>query len=625
MSELDELKRLLFGAEKQALDTIMNRVERRETRAVDVADILPEAIHQSHQRGCDLADSLKAPVTECLREAIREDPQSYGDALYPVMGPAIRKSITQALRTLAQQINEAVEQSLTPKGLKWRFHAWRAGVPFGEFVMQKTLLYRVEQAYLISRDNGLLVSHVHHEEARIKDSDAVSAMFTAIQDFVKESFSPDRTGRLESADMGEFTLWAVHGPHALLVCVIRGVPPRALRGELSAVLERIHFRHGDALKAYAGDTGSLAGVDEELAACLRFEARQRDDRPERKVPLPLLILLTLAGAALVYVSSAQWLLSRKAAELGAALESTPGFYVAGVEPADGRLVVHGLRDPIAPSVAAVAESIGVSAQEVSSAMRPFQSLEPEILTERAARVFGRPDGVVFSMHDSTLVVAGPAPVEWQQTVRSGVAAVGGITGVEFRPSADDRIRITREFLRPPGSVRIEGGDDGVSLSGSAPSEWVDEAAARLAAAELPWLVDTSELVGADRERPAPDVAELNGSSFFFTNGTRMTEDGAAALAEFADRLAALRERAAREDLSVVVTLTGFTDGVGDQAINEALADRRTQIVEAAILDAGHAPEALKTRRETAGGEGVADPALRRVTAQVELVEPPIAQ
>ncbi len=577
MSELDELKRLLFGAEKQALDTIMNRVERRETRAVDVADILPEAIHQSHQRGCDLADSLKAPVTECLREAIREDPQSYGDALYPVMGPAIRKSITQALRTLAQQINEAVEQSLTPKGLKWRFHAWRAGVPFGEFVMQKTLLYRVEQAYLISRDNGLLVSHVHHEAARIKDSDAVSAMFTAIQDFVKESFSPDRTGRLESADMGEFTLWAVHGPHALLVCVIRGVPPRALRGELSAVLERIHFRHGDALKAYAGDTGSLAGVDEELAACLRFEARQRDDRPERKVPLPLLILLTLAGAALVYVSSAQWLLSRKAAELGAALESTPGFYVAGVEPADGRLVVHGLRDPIAPSVAAVAESIGVSAQEVSSAMRPFQSLEPEILTERAARVFGRPDGVVFSMHDSTLVVAGPAPVEWQQTVRSGVAAVGGITGVEFRPSADDRIRINRELL------------------------------------------------AADREGLAADVAALNGSSFFFTDGTRMTEDGTAALAEFADRLAALRERAAREDLSVVVTLTGFTDGVGDQAINEALADRRTQIVEAAILDAGHAPEALTTRRETAGGEGVADPALRRVTAQVELVEPPIAQ
>jgi hypothetical protein len=111
-----------------------------------------------------------------------------------------------ALRTLAQQINEAVEQSLTPRGLVWRMQAWRAGVPFGDFVLQKTLLYRIEQAYLISRENGLLIGHAQHEVARIKDSDAVSAMFTAIQDFVKESFSPDRTGRLETADMGEFTL-----------------------------------------------------------------------------------------------------------------------------------------------------------------------------------------------------------------------------------------------------------------------------------------------------------------------------------------------------------------------------------------------------------------------------------
>ena len=248
MNDLDQLKELLFGAEKEALDSIAERVERREVRTIDVADILPEAIHQSHKKDSELVESLTEPVGECLQRAFRDDPQTYGDALYPVMGPAIRKSIMHALRTFTQQINEAVEHSISPKGLRWRWQASRAGVPFGEYLLQKTLQFRVEQAYLISRENGLLVGHVHHERSKIKDSDAVSAMFTAIQDFVKESFSPDRTGRLESADMGDFTLWAVHGPHAVLVCVIRGVPPNCLRAEWSAFLERLHCGYGEAIR-----------------------------------------------------------------------------------------------------------------------------------------------------------------------------------------------------------------------------------------------------------------------------------------------------------------------------------------------------------------------------------------
>ena len=195
MSDLEQLKELLFGAEKQALDSIAARVERPEVRTTDVADVLPEAIHQSHRKNGELVESLTEPVGECLQQAFQDDPQTYGDALYPVMGPAIRKAIMHALRNFGQQINTAVEHSISPRGLKWRWQASRAGVPFGEYLLQQTLQYRVEQAYLISRENGLLIGHVHHEAAKIKDSDAVSAMVTAIQDFVKESFSPDRPGR----------------------------------------------------------------------------------------------------------------------------------------------------------------------------------------------------------------------------------------------------------------------------------------------------------------------------------------------------------------------------------------------------------------------------------------------
>ena len=41
MNDFDKLKKLLFGAEKEALDSISERVERAETRTVDVSDVLP--------------------------------------------------------------------------------------------------------------------------------------------------------------------------------------------------------------------------------------------------------------------------------------------------------------------------------------------------------------------------------------------------------------------------------------------------------------------------------------------------------------------------------------------------------------------------------------------------------
>ncbi len=438
MSDLEKLKDLLFGAEKQVLDSISERVESRELRSADVADILPESVSTSHRKGGELVESLRAPVGQCLQQEFRSDPQAYGDALYPVMGPAIRKSIMHALRTFTQQINEALEQSLTPKGLSWRVQAWRAGVPFGDFVVQKTLLYRVEQAYLISRENGLLVGHAQHEAARIKDSDAVSAMFTAIQDFVKESFSPDRTGRLESADMGEFTLWAVHGPHALLVCVIRGVPPRSLRADLSAILERIHFRYGDAIRTYSGNTATVPDVEEELAACLRLEAKQQTGSARKGLSWPLLVILFLIAGAIGYFAVTGWLHAQQVAKLDAALAETPGLYVTNIGWNRQKILVSGLRDPLAPTVAAVAAANGLSDVEIVADMQAFQSLDPALLVRRAANRFGLPEGVSFTVEGSRLIVSGPAPDDWREEVALAYKTLAGIDDVEFTMSPQEK-------------------------------------------------------------------------------------------------------------------------------------------------------------------------------------------
>ena len=527
MSDLEQLKELLFGAEKQALDSIAERVERREVRTADVADVLPEAIYQSHRKDRELVDSLSEPVGECLQQAFHDDPQTYGDALYPVMGPAIRKSITHALRNFAQQINTAVEHSISPRGLKWRWQASRAGVPFGEFLLQKTLQYRVEQAYLISRENGLLISHVHHESAKIKDSDAVSAMFTAIQDFVKESFSPDRTGRLESADMGEFTLWAVHGPHALLVCVIRGVPPKKLRGDLSAILERLHFRFGDAIREYKGDTSTVPDVDQDLQRCLRFEAQHEPEDGGRS-PLFWVVLLGIIGlAAVAFFAYQKFLIDRQIEILSAALEAEPGIHITDIQHDDGTIVLRGLRDPLSATVIDVATRIGIDADTLDTSLQPFQSLEPAIIETRVEQMFGDGADVTFSVTDESLTVSGEASMAWR---REFMAEAGQIAGIR--------------------------------------------------------TIDTSGLDDTTLAELRSRVVELDNRSFRFTDGTQFAEDDVDALRQHAVALAELSSDAKTAGYALNVTVIGATDAIGSTTTNLPLAERRAQAVAEVLIEAG---------------------------------------
>ena len=546
MSDLEQLKELLFGAEKQALDSIAARVERREVRTTDVADVLPEAIYQSHRQNDDLVESLTEPVGECLQQAFRDDPQTYGDALYPVMGPAIRKSIMHALRSFGQQINTAVEHSFSPRGLKWRWQAWRAGVPFGEYLLQRTLQFRVEQAYLISRENGLLIGHVHHEASKIKDSDAVSAMFTAIQDFVKESFSPDRTGRLESADMGDFTLWAVHGPHALLVCVIRGVPPKRLRGDLSAILERLHFRYGDAIRDYKGDTSTVPEVENDLVRCLRFEAHLE---PESKNHKPLFWLIGLALlAALAFFGYRGWLAERQLEQFSAALQATPGIHLTEISRDDGIVKVRGLRDPLAASIAEVASDLDIPIDTVAADMRPFQSLEPALIEARARQMFGTVDTVQFRLDDDVLVVTGSAGPDWLNDVRLRYAQLAGVSAIDTRGVANSAV-------------------DGL------------------------------------RQR----VAELDNKAFFFDEGVEFVAGHREALLAHADALAGLNESAQRSGFELLVTVSGATDSIGTIESNRLLARQRAAVLGAVLADAGLAVADIETRvpttaDETASGE-----------------------
>jgi OOP family OmpA-OmpF porin len=75
------------------------------------------------------------------------------------MGPAIRKSISETMQQMLENLNQLLEESLSPKSLRWRFDAWRTGRSYSELVLLNTLEFSVEQVFLIHRKTSLLIHH----------------------------------------------------------------------------------------------------------------------------------------------------------------------------------------------------------------------------------------------------------------------------------------------------------------------------------------------------------------------------------------------------------------------------------------------------------------------------------
>lgn len=347
--ELAQLRGLLRLPEQGALEALQQRLDDPQLRAQELARVLPAALHRGAESGPGLSEALQQPVELAIRRTVKRDTQMFADALYPVIGPAIRRSISEALRALLQNLNRTLDQSFSLKGLSWRFEAWRTGVPFHQIVLRNTLIYRVEQVFLIHRDSGLLIQHLARADVETQDADAVSAMLTAIEDFVKDSFTGrngDSGEGLDTVDLGDYTLWLVHGPKALLACAIRGMPPTQLRGDFQEVLERVHRLYGAELEGFADTQAPLDAVRPPLEDCL--VSQSKDDR-RRLISWPLILGLLLLAGGLAWLAYQAGQERDRQERLAAALAAEPGIRTLQVDRSGGRLQVRGLRDPRAPT------------------------------------------------------------------------------------------------------------------------------------------------------------------------------------------------------------------------------------------------------------------------------------
>lgn len=434
--QLEQLRRLILRPEQDQLREILRRLDDSNQQTREVADVLPAAIRHSKSGGPDLEKALAPTLEQATYRAIRKDRKAFADALFPVMGPAIRKAISEALRGLVQSLNQALEHSLSWKGLKWRLEALRTGRSFAEIVLSKTLVYRVEQIFLIHRESGLLLLHLVAPEVDAQDADMVSGMLTAIQDFVRDGFRVEGEESLQTMEVGDLNVWVEQGPLAGLAAVIRGNAPVEFRQKMRETIEVTHLEMQSELADFEGDSSDFEKMRPTVEECLESQAVEEKKKTSPLLWVFVVLLLVVVGWWLV----ADWRSERALSAYVAALERETGIIVTRIDEGDEGVIVRGLRDPLAADPSEILEGLNLNHFHIRSSFRPFFSLHEAFVIERARKVLRPPPTVALEITDGILYASGAADPKWIHRSRQVAMALPGVVqytddGLESRDAA----------------------------------------------------------------------------------------------------------------------------------------------------------------------------------------------
>ena len=234
----------------------------------------------------------------------------------------------------------------------------------------------------------------------------VSAMLTAIQDFVHDSFATPKDDELDTLQVGELTVWIERGPLAVLAAVIRGNAPQDLRLVLQQTLERIHLQFGQAMSRVSGGRIAFRGHCAAPRRLSRGPLRYWTRRNHSSSITPLTVI-----ASLLVIGLLVWGFSGCAtSDVGMAMlrdfEMSQALLFRRMAGGEGKRFLSGLRDPLARDPNLVMQEFQIDTNDVVSHWEPFQSLTPKFALSRAGSLLTPPETVKLSVKDGALVAEG---------------------------------------------------------------------------------------------------------------------------------------------------------------------------------------------------------------------------
>ncbi|MDY6900756.1 MAG: OmpA family protein [Cyanobacteriota bacterium] len=414
LGELSELRSLLLGIEESKLNRFYEKFDNPQVDAEDISQMLPEAIILRTMKDDQLSEAILPTVEQAIQSSVKKDITILSEAIFPIIGPATRKAIATALDEMLQSFNYALEHSFSPQSLKWRIEAKQTGKSFAEVVLLRTLVYRVEQVFLIDKQSGLMLQHVVAPKIEAQDPSLVSAMLTAIQDFVKDSFKVRKNEGLHTLEFGELTIWIEQGPSSVLAGIIRGNAPEDLRFVFQNAIEKIHLKLSREIKHFSGDTEQFAASKPYLENCL--ESHYKNPNGTR-------YLYAWASIGLLAIALGGWGFFAFREHMRwnnyiQKLQAQPGIILTKTGKRNGKYFIAGMRDPLAIQPKSLIEQQSLNPNQINFKWQTFLSLEQQFVIKRAIKLLQKPNTVTLKLDENGVLQAtGSATREWILSAR----------------------------------------------------------------------------------------------------------------------------------------------------------------------------------------------------------------
>ena len=292
-----------------------------------------------------------------------------------------------------------------------------------------SLLYRVEQVFLIHRETGLVLNHVVAPSAPAQDADYGRG--AALRD-------PAVRTRLLSA-------WANRKSrqHDLrrIADSCRQRSKRRNRGGDSRPRAR-NLQPGDERNSgrnsapctvprwrnFTGDPGPFRAAESQIARLL--ETQYREKPPETRRPRAAIVAGAIAAVLLLgWVGYSTYLLiewSRFLSEM----RKQPGIVVVSYTK-DGRTFhIQGFRDPLSEDPKKLISQAGLDPDSADLQLAPYYSLDDAIVARRATALLHPPAGVTLSAKNGELIPEGSAPQNWIAQLEEKAPWIAGVSRVD---------------------------------------------------------------------------------------------------------------------------------------------------------------------------------------------------
>ncbi len=140
----------------------------------------------------------------------------------------------------------------------------------------------IDEVFLLHRD-GLLIKHYTRRLKPDVDSDILSGMLIAVQNFVNESFIGEaglkKEGQLDEMKFGEYRIVLTRGKYVIVAAVVSGRHVEKVPAQIRASIDDLEASLGPVLDSWEGDMDKVTGADRFMQDLISGRYRGRMSRP----------------------------------------------------------------------------------------------------------------------------------------------------------------------------------------------------------------------------------------------------------------------------------------------------------------------------------------------------------